>query len=210
MKEYSRQPRKQRLAGYNKNHQDQMRSMSAHLSDELLKEYSTVRSVTVRKGDVVKVVRGNIKGHVGKVLEVFPGRGLIKLEGEEATIMKADGKRVARLFRPSKVIITKLDLSDNWRREKLEKLKQGAKPGRKERKRKPKKAKKEENAPDKKEEKKDEKAGEKAPEVKDEKKEPKAAEPAKEAPKAEPKKDEHKAPEKKEAHKAADKKEGVK
>ena len=210
MKDYSRQPRKQRLAGYNKNHQAMMRSMSAHLSDDLLKEYSTVRSVTVRKGDTVKVVRGNIKGHVGKVLEVFPGRGLIKLEGEGATIMKADGKRVARLFRPSKVIITKLDLSDNWRREKLQKLKEGAKPGRKERKRKPKKAKKDENAPEKKEEKKDEAAGEKAPEKKGEHKEPKAGEPAKEAPKAGPKKEEHKAPEKTEAHKAAEKKEGAK
>jgi large subunit ribosomal protein L24 len=117
MKEYSRQPRKQRLANYNKNQHAQMRSMSAHLSDELLKEYSLVRSMTVRKGDTVKVVRGIFKGHTAKVVKVFPKRGFLSIE--EGTLTKADGKKVARMFRPSNVILTKMDLSDPWRREKL-------------------------------------------------------------------------------------------
>lgn len=121
MKDYSTQPRKQRLANYNKNQHAQMRSMSAHLSDELLKEYSLVRSVTVRKGDTIKVVRGIFKGHTAKVVKVFPQRGFISIE--EATLTKADGKKVARMFRPSKVILTKLDLSDPWRREKLSRFK---------------------------------------------------------------------------------------
>jgi len=117
MKDYSRQPRKQRLANYNKNHHAQVRSMSAHLSDELLKEYGLVRSVTVRKGDTVKVVRGIFKGHASKVAKAFPQKGFISIE--ETTLTKADGKKVARMFRPSNVILTKLDLSDPWRREKL-------------------------------------------------------------------------------------------
>lgn len=121
MKDYSTQPRKQRLANYNRNQHSQMRSMSAHLSDELLKEYSLVRSVTVRKGDTVKVVRGIFKGHTAKVVKVFPQRGFITID--EATLTKADGKKVARMFRPSKVILTKLDLSDPWRREKLSRFK---------------------------------------------------------------------------------------
>ncbi len=118
MKHYSTQPRKQRLFGYNRNAHDRSRAMSAHLSDELLKEYSTLRSITVRKGDTVKVVRGAFKGQVAKVIKVFPRRGMITIE--EATMNKADNKKVARMFRPSKVIITKLDLSDPWRREKLQ------------------------------------------------------------------------------------------
>jgi large subunit ribosomal protein L24 len=227
MKEYSRQPRKQRLANYNRSMQGRMRAMSAHLSDELLKEYSTVRAVVVRKGDTVKVVRGSIKGHVAKVIEVFPKWGMITLEGEEGTILKADGKRVARMFRPSKVIITKLDLSDPWRREKLQKAKEGAKAEKKERKRKPKKEKKEAPKEEASEEKKVEKPA--PPEVKkeekaaakEEKKEGKEhAAPTPEHKPAE-KKDETPAPkeEKKEhaahaapkpEHKPADKKEGAK
>jgi large subunit ribosomal protein L24 len=118
MKHYSTQPRKQRLYGYNRNAHDRSRAMSAHLSDELLKEYSRMRSLTVRKGDTVKVVRGAFKGQVAKVIKVFPRKGMISIE--EATLTKADNKKVARLFRPSKVILTKLDLSDPWRREKLQ------------------------------------------------------------------------------------------
>ncbi len=95
--------------------------MAAHLSDELLKEYGLVRSVVVRKGDTVKVVRGIFKGHTAKVAKVFPKKGCISIE--EATLTKADGKKVARMFRPSKVILTKLDLSDPWRREKLSRFK---------------------------------------------------------------------------------------
>ena len=121
MRSYSSQPRKQRLARYNMNAHDRGRAMAAHLSDELLKEYSRVRSLTVRKGDTVKVVRGAFKGHTAKVIKVIPRRGMISIE--EATLTKADNKKVARLFRPSKVIITKLDLTDPWRREKLQKFK---------------------------------------------------------------------------------------
>jgi large subunit ribosomal protein L24 len=121
MKHYSTQPRKQRLFGYTRNAHDRSRAMGAHLSDELLKEYSRMRSLTVRKGDTVKVVRGAFKGQVAKVIKVFPRKGMISIE--EATLTKADNKKVARLFRPSKVIITKLDLSDPWRREKLQKFK---------------------------------------------------------------------------------------
>ena len=213
MKHYSTQPRKQRLFGYNRNAHDRSRAMSAHLSDELLKEYSTVRAVVVRKGDTVKVVRGSIKGHVARVIDVYPKWGLITLEGEEGTILKADGKRVARMFRPSKVIITKLDLSDPWRREKLQKAKEGAKAEKKERKRKPKKEKKEAPKAEAAEEKKAEKPA--PPEAKNDEKaaakeERKAEKPAPKEEKIEAKKEHtaHASP--KPEHKPAEKKEGAK
>jgi large subunit ribosomal protein L24 len=121
MKHYSTQPRKQRLFNYTRNAHDRSRAMGAHLSDDLLKEYSRLRTLTVRKGDTVKVVRGAFKGQVAKIIKVFPRKGMISID--EATLTKADNKKVARLFRPSKVILTKLDLSDPWRREKLQKFK---------------------------------------------------------------------------------------
>jgi large subunit ribosomal protein L24 len=146
MKDYSRQPRKQRLANYNKNQHAQMRAMSAHLSDELLKEYGLVRSVTVRKGDTVKVVRGIFKGHTAKVVKAFPRKGFISIE--EATLTKADGKKVARMFRPSNVILTKMDMSDAWRREKMSRFRTpgGPAPAEKEEEKKEEKKEKEEAA----------------------------------------------------------------
>jgi len=169
MKHYSTQPRKQRLFGYNRNAHDRSRAMSAHLSDELLKEYNRMRSLTVRKGDTVKVVRGAFKGQVAKVIKVFPRKGMISIE--EATLTKADNKKVARMFRPSKVILTKLDLSDPWRREKLQKFKESSA----EEKREEKAAEKAEKAAEK-----AEKAAEKAD------KEEKAAETPMDRPKADP------------------------
>ncbi len=149
------QPRKQRLADYNKNYNQRNRAMAAHLNDDLLKEYSRTRSVTVRKGDTVKVVRGAFRGQVAKVVKSFPARGLISIE--EATLTKADGKKVARMFRPSNVVITKLDLSDPWRREKLNKFKA---PGRAER-REEEREEKKETAREEKEERKEKAAAEK-------------------------------------------------
>ena len=130
MKSTSVQPRKQRLAAAGRSHANQLRAMSAHLSDELLKEYS-LRSLTVRRGDMVKVLRGSYKDHEGKVVKVFPQKGLITIEG--ATRTKIDNKTVSRMFRPSKVVITKLDLSDPWRREKLQRFRVAEKKEKKER-----------------------------------------------------------------------------
>ena len=79
-----------------------------------------VRSVPVIKGDQVKVMRGALKGHVGKVAKVHMKKGMINVEG--ATIAKADGTQLAKWIHPSNVLITKLDLSDPWRRRKLGEL----------------------------------------------------------------------------------------
>jgi large subunit ribosomal protein L24 len=92
------------------------KQMAAHLSEDLLLKYN-VRSVPVRKGDTVKIIRGALKGHVDKVAKVNLKKGLVNVEN--ATIAKADGTQLPKWIHPSNLLITKLDLSDAWRRKKL-------------------------------------------------------------------------------------------
>ncbi len=113
----SKQPRKQRKKMYNAPIHRRRKMMAATLSEELREQYGR-RSLPVRKGDVVKIMRGNYKGFVGKVVEVDYKRMRIAVEG--ATIRKVDGKSVQRWIHPSNVMITKLELSDERRRKILE------------------------------------------------------------------------------------------
>ena len=76
------------------------------------------RSVPVIQGDTVKVIRGNFKNHIDKVRHVNLKRQHIEVEGVVTT--KVDGSKVPRPVHPSNVIITKLNLTDPWRRERLE------------------------------------------------------------------------------------------
>lgn len=101
--------------------------MGSHLSFDLREKYSTkdkmLRTMPVRKGDTVQILRGSFKGHVGKVTNVDSKTGLISVE--KATIAKVDGTQIARELHPSNVIITRLDLSDPYRRRKIEVTKGG-------------------------------------------------------------------------------------
>ena len=120
----AKQPRKQRKARFTAHGHYRRRYISSHLSDALIKEYN-VRSMPVRKGDVVRVLRG-AEEHRGKecvVTDVYPKELKIGLEG--VNIRKADGSEVAKKVDPSNVIIVKFDLSDPKRRDKLENLKTG-------------------------------------------------------------------------------------
>ncbi len=90
-----------------------------HLSKELRgKLKAKKRAILVRKGDTVKVMRGGYKGHVGKVSDVDTKKRIIFIE--KVTSVKADGKEAPRPIHPSNVLITKLDLSDPWRKKRLE------------------------------------------------------------------------------------------
>ena len=92
--------------------------ISAHLDESLLLKYDK-RAISVIKGDTVKVMRGNFHGHEDKVAKVNTKKNTIEIEG--ITMSKADGNKIARPIHHSNVIITKLNLTDKWRREKLEK-----------------------------------------------------------------------------------------
>jgi len=91
--------------------------LSAHLSDELREKYKR-RSFPIRRGDTVKVVRGDFKGFSGAVLRIDRKKMRIYVEG--VTREKVDGSKVLIPLHPSKVVITKLNLDDKRRVEALE------------------------------------------------------------------------------------------
>jgi len=101
----------------------QKRSAAVHapLSKELREKYG-IRSVRVRVGDTVKVMRGSPKGVVGKITKVFVKSGKVAIEGVHRERVR--GGQVPIKIHSSKVQVTSLNLDDKWRREKLEKLSQ--------------------------------------------------------------------------------------
>jgi large subunit ribosomal protein L24 len=113
----SMKPRKQRKKLYNAPQHIKRKGIAAHLEENLLLKYDK-RSVSVVKGDTVKVMRGSFKGHEDKVAKVNVNKRNIEIEG--ITMSKADGNKIAKPIHPSNVLIVKLNLTDKWRRKKLE------------------------------------------------------------------------------------------
>lgn len=112
----SRQPRKQRKAYYNAPLHKRQKLVTAPLSRELREKYG-VKRLPVRKGDKVRVTRGDSKGTEGEVVRVDLRRYRIFIDG--VTIEKADKTPVFKPIHPSKVEITDLKL-DDWRRKIIE------------------------------------------------------------------------------------------
>ena len=112
----SYQPRKQRKMRYKAPKHRRQKMMKSHLSLNLYEKYG-MRNLVVRKGDVVRVMRGKFKGHEGKVVEVNLKNMKIAVEG--VTIRRTDNKSVQFWLDPSNVEIIKLELSDPKRKEKI-------------------------------------------------------------------------------------------
>jgi len=91
--------------------------LTAPLSPELRKELG-IRNLPVKKGDVVRIMRGDWKGHEGKIVEVDLRRVRIHIEG--VTIKRADGTPVYYPIHPSKVMIIKLGEVDKVRKKIIE------------------------------------------------------------------------------------------
>src|SRR6185503_17764692 len=97
----SSQPRKQRKAMYDAPHHIARKAMASHLSEELLLKYNR-RSLTVIKGDEVKVLRGDFAGKTGKVIGIDPPARRVTVDG--VVNKKADGTEVARSIHPSNLL----------------------------------------------------------------------------------------------------------
>ncbi len=108
----SAKPSKQRKALYNMPLHLRHKLFNAPLSRELREKYG-VKRLPVRKGDVVRIMRGDWKGHEGKVADVDLKHVRIFVEGAQRK--KTDQTPVYYPIHPSKVMIVKLDLSDKWR-----------------------------------------------------------------------------------------------
>ncbi len=70
------------------------------------------------KGDTVKVMRGNYRGHEDKISKVNVRDQTVEIEG--VTITTAKGTKIAKPIHASTLLITKLNVTDKWRRRKLE------------------------------------------------------------------------------------------
>ncbi|MCK4717795.1 MAG: 50S ribosomal protein L24, partial [Thermoplasmata archaeon] len=95
------------------------KKIASHLEGSLIKKHN-VRSMPVKRGDTVMVMRGKWKGFAGKVLRIDVSHRKVVVEG--VTLHKADGNEVEMPLDPSNLLITKLDLSDKKRKAKLERL----------------------------------------------------------------------------------------
>ena len=110
-------PRNQRKELYNAALHKKRKWIAAHLEENLLLKYDK-RSIPVVKGDTVIVMRGSFKGHEDKIAKIHVKKGFVEIEG--ITMSKADGNKIAKPIHPSNLMITKLNLTDKWRRKKLE------------------------------------------------------------------------------------------
>ena len=112
----SKQPRKQRKYAANAPLHLKKKFVSVNLSKDLRKKHGK-RNIPVRKGDVVKVMRGKFKKKQGKVTEVKLKISKVVVEGIQ--IKKTDGSKVNVKMQPSNLQIVTLNLDDKKRIGKL-------------------------------------------------------------------------------------------
>ncbi|MEM4256955.1 MAG: 50S ribosomal protein L24 [Candidatus Diapherotrites archaeon] len=114
IKEKSSKPSKRRKSNYTIAIHKVRKEFSAHLSKELRAKIGR-RSLELRKGDLVKVMRGDKKyvGKQAKVVEVRRTKRQVFLEN--IVRKKANGTEVLVPFRPSNLMIIAIDEKDNRR-----------------------------------------------------------------------------------------------
>jgi len=108
----TKKPSKQRKRLYNAPNHRRGVILSAHLSSDLRQSHNT-RSVPLRTGDTVRVLRGDYKGFEGKILRVDRKKYKIFIDGINRE--KADGTSILVPIHPSKVEVVRLNLEDKWR-----------------------------------------------------------------------------------------------
>jgi len=110
-------PRKQRKILHNAPAHLRHKLMAAPLSKELAASKGA-KTLPVRKGDTIRIMRGDHVGFEGKVSRIDLKRYRIFVEG--LTREKVDGTNIFVAVHPSKVMIKSLNLDDKWRKAILE------------------------------------------------------------------------------------------
>ena len=105
----TKSPRKQRRRVRNSALHERKSLLKCRL-DEFLQEEYGLRSLVVKKGDLVKVMRGQFRDTEGKVTGVSYKKVRVFLDN--ATITKADGKEAPVPVHPSNLMLVKLELDD--------------------------------------------------------------------------------------------------
>ena len=91
--------------------------MHVHLSPDLRKKYS-FRNIQLKKGDKIKILRGQFKKKEGKVERINLKQERVFITGMER--IKKEGSKLLVSFHPSNLMITELNLDDKKRKTKLE------------------------------------------------------------------------------------------
>ena len=107
-------PSKQRKALFQAPDHRRHKMFAAPLSSNL-KGTHGIKTLPVRSGDTVRIMRGDHKDFEGKITRVDTGKYRIYVEG--LTREKVDGTTIFVPVHPSKVMITNLNLDDKWRKE---------------------------------------------------------------------------------------------
>lgn len=79
--------------------------MSCHLMKSLREQYK-VRSVPIKRGDEVKILKGKAKGKSGKVVQVYRKRNVIYVD--KVNREKQNGQTVFLPIRPSNCVVEKM------------------------------------------------------------------------------------------------------
>ncbi|MEM5778515.1 MAG: 50S ribosomal protein L24 [Candidatus Aenigmatarchaeota archaeon] len=110
----SKKPSKQRKAMYQAPLHLRHKFLSVHLSKELRKQWKR-RSLSLRKGDEVKVMRGKFKGIVGKVAKINLKK--LKVYIENVKRKKVSGQEVYVPIHPSNLLLINPVMDDPKRKE---------------------------------------------------------------------------------------------
>lgn len=105
----SKAPRKQRRRIMNAPIHERKNLLKARLDEFLTEEYG-LRSLVIKKGDLVRIMRGQFRDTESKVTLVSYKKGVVYLDN--TTITKADGKEAAVPVHPSNLMLVKLEMDD--------------------------------------------------------------------------------------------------
>jgi large subunit ribosomal protein L24 len=116
----SKRPSKQRKALYQAPLHRRHKLLSAHLSKELRKQWSK-RSLPVRNGDEVKVMRGKFKGTTGKISKVDLKKLRVYIENVKRK--KVSGEEVFVPINPSNLLLINPIMDDPKRKKVIDRKK---------------------------------------------------------------------------------------
>ena len=105
----SKSPGKQRKKIHSSPVHDNKKRLKCRL-DEFMQEEHGLRSLVVKTGDLVRIMRGQFRDTEGKVIRV--DHKDVEVFLDNATVTKADGKEVNIPVHPSNIMLVKLELDD--------------------------------------------------------------------------------------------------
>ena len=118
----SKKPRKQRKALYKAPLHKKHKLLSAHLSKDLIKRWKK-RTLPVRKGDEVKVMRGKFNGTIGKITKIDMKK--LKVYIGKVKRRKVSGEEVFVPIHPSNLLILNPIMDDKRRLKVINRSKKG-------------------------------------------------------------------------------------